>query len=396
MLIIVEYLLNFKNINEIYKKTALNTRIHNVLSKLPKYRPPFFLPGPYVKLIASQGTEKPVEATFHREIFEFEDGGKVGLDFFPRSEFNGEAKNLTDRGSESTKTTPLVTKKPFVIVIPGLAGYSQNPYIVRACEQFYSEYGFKSVVANRRGSGGVPISGKYPCTWVRNEDLDTIIEHLQAREDLKDSPMFMIGFSLGACFTHFYAGRKGELDQRVHLEGVVAVSPPYEMAIGYKRLKRFNYFDQYLLKGAQELFNSYRDNQHFLDHMEKVGVTKADVDESKTLYEFDDRVASKFFGRKNAEDYYEYYSANRRMEHVEVPFLSITSELDPILDGTCVDKKKVRENENIYYFGIRDAGHVAYPQGWGMSNYAVTVAGKWMQVLSQGREDGRERMHELN
>lgn len=51
----------------------------------------------------------------------------------------------------------------------------------------------------------------------------------------------------------------------------------------------------------------------------------------KNLYEFDDKITSKWYGRKDALDYYNYYSANRRIQSISIPLLSISSLSDPVI-----------------------------------------------------------------
>lgn len=50
------------------------------------------------------------------------------------------------------------------------------------------------------------------------------------------------------------------------------------------------------------------------------------------MYEFDDKIAAKWFGKRTADEYYYYYSPNRRIKYMTVPTLSISSLKDPLIE----------------------------------------------------------------
>ena len=374
---VFEYLINLNPTKFLYKHTELNEKIKKALSKLPKYKPTWFLPGPYLKLLATVRPQRKVSELFDRHIFKFPDGGQVALDFYPKNDVKGSSEALKINQSSTDN-------RPIVIVVPGAAGDSSDPYLVRICSQLYEDFGFRSVIANRRGSCGLEITGDYPLSWVRWQDMDLIIDYLKdERPDTKSKPLYMIGYSIGANFVQLYAGTKGELGQKTRLDGAIAVSAPYEMAMVNERAKHFGGLgEKVLLRSLKALFLKHINEPRYQKFLKSKNIDEGVIRRPKCLHEFDDNVCCMFFiGRKGADDLYDQLSGNRRLQHVEFPVLAISSYHDPIVDGKCIDRAKILNNQNLFYCEVRDGGHVTYPHGYNLKNYSVTLAGKWIEVI---------------
>ena len=221
----------------------------------------------------------PINNFYERTIFRFEcDGGQVGLDFYPpRAKWSRLSADWRGR--------------PIVIIVCGMSGVSLAPAICRMCEQFWDQYRIRTLVANRRGFAGVEITGNYPLSWIRWEDMDEIIDYLALdREDTIGSRIFLYGHSLGGAFVHLYNGVKGKSGALNRLDGAISVSAPYEMVDTVKKLSKVKIIDYTLVSGLKRKMTEYRRHPTVLRCMKEKGITEGKQNLQKTknlmLFEF--------------------------------------------------------------------------------------------------------------
>ena len=255
----------FETYTYFFNPTETNRKVKKLFEELkPRYRPTWFLPGNSIKdIFLLYPLMNPINKFYKRVMFKFKsDGDQVALDFYPRKEVW--SKHSADW-----------TGKPFMIIIPGLSEASLKPAVSRTCHQFWQKYKIRTVVANRRGYGGVDITGDHPLSWVRWEDMDEIIDYLALeREDTKGSRFFMYGHSLGAAFVHLYNGVKGKSGALNMLEAAIAVSSPYDFGSSGKKIAKNLVIDQVLLKGCFLQLDESMKDPRFVTVMKQKGITK--------------------------------------------------------------------------------------------------------------------------
>ena len=83
---ITEYFVNLRPTRFVYKPSELNEKVRKALKKLPRYKPTWYLPGPYLKLLASLGPDYQLGDLFEHHIFRFSEGGQAALDFYPKND----------------------------------------------------------------------------------------------------------------------------------------------------------------------------------------------------------------------------------------------------------------------------------------------------------------------
>ena len=255
----------FETYTYVFKPTEDNRRTKKLFEELkPRYRPSWFLPGNTIKdSILLFPLLNPINKFYERTIFKFKsDEGQTALDFYPPK-------------AEWSKHSPDWEGKPFMIVVPGLSGSSLKPALYRTCRQFWEKYKIRTLVANRRGFAGVEITGNYPLSWIRWQDMDEIIDYLALeREDTRGSRIFLYGHSLGGAFVHLYNGEKGRSGSLNRLEGAIAISTPYDLVTTIDKISRNLVVDQVLLKGCFLQLNESKKNPRFIRVMKEQGVTE--------------------------------------------------------------------------------------------------------------------------
>lgn len=150
---------------------------------------------------------------FERELIKLKDGGTIGLDW--------------DEGKPDPKLAP---SKPLLILIPGVAGDSDNMYQVELIKHVRKN--FKIVTILFRGSKGVPItSAKIACSsaW---DDIQTGVEYVaktycrDAVTGKKRCRFYAYGCSMGASLLGLYLINGNESAGR-ELDGAVLYGTPW-------------------------------------------------------------------------------------------------------------------------------------------------------------------------
>lgn len=120
---------------------------------------------------------------FYREYLTLPDDGTVALDWI----------------------LPLSSSKPnspIVVLIHGLCGSTESPYISYAAKKFHSE-GFTVVSFIARGCGGVPLTSPESFTAARTSDLAYALNHINVKHP--NRKIFCIGYSLGELAIFWYS-----------------------------------------------------------------------------------------------------------------------------------------------------------------------------------------------
>nr|MCH9699117.1 alpha/beta fold hydrolase [Gammaproteobacteria bacterium] len=121
------------------------------------------------------------------------------------------------QSNQSQRETPLV------IIMHGLAGSSRSAYVTGLQSALLS-YGWRSVALNFRGCSGEPnhaVRGYYSGD---TEDIDFVYRLLRLREP--QTPVFVVGFSLGANILLKWLGEQGD---SLDINGAAAVSVPFRL-----------------------------------------------------------------------------------------------------------------------------------------------------------------------
>jgi len=235
-----------------------------------------------------------------------------------------------------------------VLLVHGLTGCYQSNYTVRICRKLLNQ-GALVVRANLRGCGpGFGLAVK-PYHSGRSEDIRDVIIALKNRHP--DSPISLVGFSLGANISLKLAGEDGATPTG-NLDSVVAISPPIDLASCARRLchKKNRFFDQYFVNRLKKEIAA---KEKKFPNLEK---TK--LPEQMTLNDFDDLYTAPQCGYNSAEDYYQKCSSKRVIDKITIPSLILCSHDDPIIDTSQFQAIASRSNLDILL--TKFGGHVAF------------------------------------
>jgi len=174
-----------------------------------------------------------------------------------------------------------------------------------------------------RGCGAGEHLAKFPVHAGRSEDVAAALAHVM--ETCPNSPVFLVGFSMGANLVLKLLGELGS-QRPDHLAGAMAVAPPIDLVTCARNMERginclYNRsFLRTLLRTANE-------------RRQRVPAELAPPLSPRpiTLREFDHRFTAPLAGFASAEEYYERASSAPLLKNIEVPTVVLTAADDPIV-----------------------------------------------------------------
>ncbi|MDE3055070.1 MAG: alpha/beta fold hydrolase [Verrucomicrobiota bacterium] len=235
-----------------------------------------------------------------------------------------------------------------VLLVHGLCGSHRSPNLVRMAK-LVADVGLRGVRFNMRGCGSGEGLAKRIYHSGSSEDLFAAIKKL--KEQAPNSPITLIGFSLGGNVVLKLAGELGELGS-LFFKKVIAVSPPMDLYASILLLSQpengiyERYFYRLLRKGVLYLQKTFSD------------VPKIYLPPRLKIYEFDQLYTVPVCGFRTAEDYYERCSSLYLIEEIGVPCTILLSEDDPIVSQYSLDNLSLPSHIDVCK--TKHGGHMGY------------------------------------
>jgi predicted alpha/beta-fold hydrolase len=238
--------------------------------------------------------------------------------------------------------------RPTAVLVHGLAGCAQAPYMVRLGIRLVHQ-GIRVVRVNLRGAGaGFGLArGIYHAG--RSDDIRRVLDWLRSRAGA--SPIALAGFSLGGNLVLKLAAEDYR-EPAAGLDCVLAANPPIDLATCARQMTRpgNRLYDWSFVRSLRAKVR--RLHRHFPDlgpvHLEGV----------RSLYEFDDRYTARRNGFTSAEDYYARCSLMSRLACVAVPGLIVHSRDDPFIPRECFDQLDLPSTLALEM--VPSGGHIGY------------------------------------
>ncbi len=300
-----------------------------------RFIPAFGLKNGHLQTIFPTFFTKQSLPKVQREIFELSDGDFVEILWHQKP----------------TKSE----NKPIITLFHGLAGSANSPYIKRVMN-LLGKNGFAVVLMHFRGCGIKP--NRLPRSYHSGETADAKewIGHLKQTYPI--NPIFAIGYSLGG---NMLLKLLGELGDNSLLSGAIAISVPMQLESSANRMnKGFSKLYQYhlvstLKKSLQEKYTNHDMQMH-------IGLTKKEVGDIKTFWEFDDAYTAPIHGFKSAKDYYKKSSSKQYLKDIKTKTLIIHSFDDPFMSNDVVPSED-ELSENVELELYTNGGHMGFVAG---------------------------------
>ncbi|MEN6535774.1 MAG: alpha/beta fold hydrolase [Bryobacteraceae bacterium] len=300
----------------------------------------------------------------------------IAANFWPRG--NGEELYpAEDRLFETEPETrvrirvqrPAGKPKGEVIFVHGLEGSSEAGYM-RSASKAALEAGFVAHRFNLRTCGGTEAL----CRTMYHAGLTCdLVAYLRALEKEGRTPVCLAGYSLGGNYILKLAGELGA-DAEPLVAAMCTISTAVDLeAAAYRLAEPENWIYHmrfvHLLKQRLRRKNSLMPGLYPLDG----------IGEAKTLREFDNRFTSRFFGFRDAIDYYQTQSARRVVDRIRVPTLIIQAKDDPIIPFQTLEDAGVGRNPAIQLLATEHGGHMGFLSRYHPRFWSDRMMMQWFQ-----------------
>ncbi|KAH8932609.1 hypothetical protein BDL97_19G082700 [Sphagnum fallax] len=240
-----------------------------------------------------------------------------------------------------------------IVIIPGLTSDSNDSYVKHIA---YSSAlkGWRTLVANHRGLGGVSITSDqfYNAGWT--EDLRTIIHYVHKK--YPQAPLFAIGNSIGANILVKYLGEEGAATP---IGAAAAVCCPWDLVVCDRFISRKTIqkiYDMILATGLRQYAKMHQ----------SVLARIADWDllsKSKTVRDFDQYCTRHTGKYETVDTYYRHCSSAYYLANVAVPLLCFNSLDDPVCTKEAIPWDESIANPNVVLAVTKHGGHLGYFEG---------------------------------
>lgn len=301
------------------------------------YNPPLLFKSGHVSTVYYGLFRRIQDLEQERERLELSDGDFMDLDW-------------------SYAKTP-ATK--VVILLHGLEGHGQRPYITGSAK-YFNKAGYDCCAVNFRGCSGEPNRLYRSYHSGATEDLDAVVKHLLNIKDYKE--LYIKGFSLGGNMALKYAGEGREIPEKI--KGIVAVSAPCDLYSSLQALMSWENIP-YARRFRKHLVAKLKAKQPMYPEL----LPNSEIGRIKTLKDFDDVYTSRAHGFSDALDYYAQCSSLQFLPEIKIPSLIINAQNDSFLGPECYPYNEAAANKNIFLEVPSYGGHVGF---YDVQNIAYT------------------------
>lgn len=358
--------------------TESNQHILSKCKSLREYVAPMWAIGPvsqsvFAKYMSSMDTKDAKRFPYERQHITLPDGVVAALDW--RHPMNDPIENAYT---------------PVLVLFHGLGGNS-TVTSMQAHTLFFMRQGYRSVVFNRRGHGGMSICP--PSQAIAEEKQTTICfpQHVNIddarcavraiHERYPNAPKILVGFSAGANLaTHIAAESENPFI------GFISVSNPYCVLAAAKHIgDNLPLTDLLMATCVKEIVYLQLDNlapaleQSTLDRLMR----------STSIRELDDALSKALYGYDGVDEYHQIVSCKDVVDQVKIPMLALGSEDDLVIKPSLLSivEKAAEANPNIISVRTERGGHLGWLTGWRLGEtWLHAVMLEWIKVILDKHE----------
>lgn len=315
---------------ELYTHTHIETE---------PFHPHPLMRNPHTQTITGARARSTGGITFRRQRVELPDGDFIDVDF---------------ADVDDVPWSVLGEHKPIIMLIHGLEGNARSG---PACGiyRYLSHRGVRCLGMNLRScSGELNRTGRL---YHAGETEDLAFIHTWLQQQFPNTPLGLVGISLGANILLKYLGENGDA-LRERVAAAVAISPPFDLLKGAAVMK----------KGTGLLYTQHmlRPLKAKVRGLEPLIADKVDMsllNGTNDFEAFDDAFTAPLHGFRGATEYYTTTSSKNFLEGIRVPTLLLRSVDDPFFDPTDIPYQQVEQHPHLYSGFTRYGGHVGFVEG---------------------------------
>lgn len=251
--------------------------------------------------------------------------------------------------------------QPILLILHGLTGGSHNPYVRWMVKIASSRLNICCVVAHARGCGNSKLTSPQSFCAAHTDDIRKAVKYIRSLID-EQTPIFAVGYSLGAGTLTKYLGEEGE---QCPLKGAVICCASYDMHKTTQKLEStfyHNLYNQTLTKNLIDYLRSHE--EQFTRKDSDVNLNLASAYQSRTIREYDHHVIIPQYGFRSVSHFYDEASPKCFLESIRIPSLILSAIDDPICPIEGLPFEHVQNNSFLIGLLTSEGGHVSHAQGW--------------------------------
>jgi predicted alpha/beta-fold hydrolase len=275
---------------------------------------------------------------------------------------------IRDRVYACEKATPVL------LICPALTS-NQNQYVT-LIQKMVQTKKWSVVVANRRGLCE-PLATPVFHLMGDDEDLHSMVLHIQDIPRLKGRPLYAIGISVGGNWLLRYLGKYGR--NKNHIISAATISSPLNLddlhvkspVIGDSLLANVK---QSYLQPNHKLFNSSTPNivKLFQELLASTSLVSFAYIHTQLFYLYTNSEA--IYNENNIWNCYASFDAARYAKYIEIPVLVIIADDDPVIRTSPSNQIIIRNNPHITRVLTNGGSHCMFRDDIFKSNSTMTWA----------------------
>ena len=334
------------------------------------YRPTIWCSGARAQTVVASLLKRTLPVRYRRELLETPDGGEIALDW-------------VDNNSETLENP---AAHPTVLILPGLTGTSRQNYILHLVQQI-TQNGYRVVVFNNRGLGGVPLKTPRAFCAANTEDLEFVVSCIHKANP--EIPLLAVGVCVGGMILTNYLARIGSQGRDTGLVAALTVSMPWNMDKLTEALRKLlnnliftrpiTYRLHKLIRKNRAIFEG---NSHNLTEGGTCTVNR--TLQSTSLYEFDSVLTAPMFGFETVDAYYKAATLDTKpLETINIPLVCLSSADDPVIPEDAIPYDPIQCCPNVLLTLTAHGGHVGFSEGLVPTGpgYADKFAGQYVKAI---------------
>ena len=245
---------------------------------------------------------------------------------------------------------PVRSERLTLVIVHGLEGSSDSRYVQGITARAW-EAGCNVVRMNMRNCGDTEALTPKLYHSGLSGDVGKVVRHYAERYSL--NRVALVGYSMGGNLVLKLAGEWGN---QPPLCAVAAVCPAIDLAPGsdalHEPLNRA--YEWRFLLGLKARYA--RKAKLFPG----IYAPPAQIGPVRSIRQFDDKILARYWGFRDADDYYDRAAAARVVDRIGVPTLILHAQDDPFIRLLPETRAKLLSNPCIDFVETRHGGHCAY------------------------------------
>lgn len=340
---------------QIYVKegTLLGTHLPKLPCLNEVFYPTWWCPFGFLQTAIRQLLRDRPVLSFERELVTLDDGGQLAVDW---------------RTSPNAK---LLDSSPIVVFLPGITGSTHDCAYILYCVLECDKLGYRSLVVNPRGLGGIPLktAQTYNAAWT--SDFKHVLSLCCQR--YPNAPKIGCGFSMGGMILWNYLASCATAEE-TRLKAGLCISSPFDPVDSSLSIERFFpriFFNRHLANGLKRIVTPYKMMFEGLCNWDEVMA-------AKTVREFDTSFTVPLFKYKSWSDYYHAAALYWKVKRIPIPTLCLNAADDCFSPISSVPFEDIVNSDNVAVVVTKHGGHTSF-----MKEFNPSAPGLVEEVLMQ-------------